>query len=464
MWFSSSSNARATLVIALGAHAALTSSVAAQQRSGSIDGITVSDVAPGAAQLLAPPPMRAAAAAVGVRESGSTFRGSVVPSELFDHSYEPIWSELQLSVLTDTSPAQSLPRTDVVLSTMFVNPLNLRANRAVDAARICDLSFPCADLDELTRAPGTAEDYRTMVESLQAEYATCDLTGDDPDTCVPNDPELAAIANDAASLCRWTEHTPEQAACVTSARESLRAHQVRECVARRAETRADSLMQCRADLLAHAQAECATRAASCQVDRLWGWEPSVRLLFGVSIYPVGTTFNDADATKTGQIQSFGGASAQLEWASRPTLETSVRVWIGREYSRPSGLPHAVLTSYLLGGVEIAGLVAPFLSAPDLRASEAYSQSGFVPGLSIGVAGQFRSCIDATSANCRDGVTSAITVTPFIDVRVSAEIQLRAGAVVSYQSLTSASVASEWSAGPVLSASGSLSAPRPGSSP
>ena len=76
------------------------------------------------------------------------------------------------------------------------------------------------------------------------------------------------------------------------------------------------------------------------------------------------------------------------------------------------------------GATLSGRVYIF-DRDGYRASKAYRESLFVPGVTLGFATEFSACVSA-QAECADGVERTVALTPFIDVRVQKQTQFRLG--------------------------------------
>jgi hypothetical protein len=106
--------------------------------------------------------------------------------------------------------------------------------------------------------------------------------------------------------------------------------------------------------------------------------------------------------------------------------------------RSSGAAHTNLAPSYGGGITLLGMVWPFVrhtkakpeevaSNNSLERSPDYIKSGFIPGLSIGVAAQVLACTGRQ--DCAQGRTLQGSVTPFIDIRAAPLIQFRLSAPV-----------------------------------
>ena len=212
----------------------------------------------------------------------------------------------------------------------------------------------------------------------------------------------------------------EAAACKTSCAAYTNADQKKACEA-----------ECD-DALSKALKTCNARRAANEWSYINDtWIPALGLSASADFYPTGTRQDPNSTSASSQsLNGWGGFTLQASLSFRPgermqaDLYGSLKPWW-----RPSGDPSARMARYFGGGATLSWLFYSFLDRGRPEQTPDYLKSGFIPGVAVGASLQALSC--TTEDTCNKGRTSQYSVTPFIEVRVKAQLQVRFSVPVAY---------------------------------
>jgi len=382
----------------------------------------------GVQEELAPTSQALASAAVSVKQDGAVFRASSVPLRAVDMAYIPVLSETKLAVSTDTSNNLTRP----ILSIAY-NPFALRGSRGPGGTSAQAPEPPresCAEV--LNRDP------RTLGCGERTFWSGCQLSAREKAL------EAAQKQHETASKdqAKAEDELLEGISHGEGALQRRKAEEVREKRARVAAATAAVESATRELEKAHkkfdgnavqAEDECIAKELAAEWERLNStWIPMVTLTGSLELYPGGKVPNPNDPTTTADLHAWGGAAVELGFLFHPSETVTAELYGAYRHSRSGGEPDAHFAKYVGGGLTASWLFAEFGNPADRYKSKDYIRDDFIPGFVGGLSVQALHCDGG--ARCIKGITDQWSVTPFVDLRIKPEIQLRLSLPIAYQYL------------------------------
>lgn len=358
---------------------------------------------------LAPPITDVLAATVSARESRGEVQvglgvGGLIPE------YIPVLSALALQVRADTDA-----RAGLTVSTGYQPPLAALASEEIstESRAACD-ARPNEALEELEEL--TAE----LLGLLPRTRANHELLSREPDG------SAAVRTWQAEALSAYERH-----ASVTSGPCSIPGTELGR--ARRLARRMDAIAAAaRSELVSCLSSEMRRHALDSAFEQTVSLSVSGGTDFFVYVdEPLVTTTNDDGTTATedrsAHVLRRAFVTGSLTWSI--TRDLSVWATAGYSWQRPSAHERYDLDQRIVGSLTIAGMI-PWA---DMQ------RDGFRPGIALGAIVGLTGCFDGEETPCRDKVAEAyddpfafdtlLTLSPFVDIRISAAFQVRVGALI-----------------------------------
>jgi len=165
-----------------------------------------------------------------------------------------------------------------------------------------------------------------------------------------------------------------------------------------------------------------------------GWVPALGLSASADLYPTGSQQDPKSTAAASQsLNGWGGFTVQASLSFRPAETVQADLYGSlKPWWRPSGDPAARMARYLGGGATVAWLFHSFLDRARPEQTADYLKSGFIPGIAMGISGQILSCLSEDT--CNKGRTDQYSGTPFLEVRVKSQAQLRISVPITYYTL------------------------------
>jgi len=386
------------------------------------------DAVAGVNALVAPTTPALISAALTTKADGSQFRATIVPFRLADVAYVEVLTEAKLSFLTDTSTG--LTRSSLGFS---YNPFALRGKRGIAIVNRLNGS-PLQDVD--CRALPAPAPHDGCGRQQARKY--CELA--------IKFAELGPKMAKAAETLATTRTAEQKALDALSTSEAVSGRQLVELEKQR-KLRSDAEVALaeidKALKTVQDDQEAIKKSDACLHERFAAeWHainttaiPMVTVTGYVESYPFGTTPDPKDTTSMTQadLEGWGG------WGVEPSLSFHLSERVGLDlygtlkHTRASGAPHTELAWYKGCGGTVSWLFHGFLKDEQLADSADYRKEGFLPGLVVGVSGQFIHCDG--KEQCAKSRTQQWSVTPFFDIRVKPQLQLRFSApLIRYESV------------------------------
>ncbi len=185
------------------------------------------------------------------------------------------------------------------------------------------------------------------------------------------------------------------------------------------------------------------------------WVPAASLTAAADFYPYGTAANPQAPGTTTRLRWWGGMTFQASLTFRKLERWQTDLWgTFRPRWRSSGAPDAGMARYAGGGASISYLAWSFLGRDRLERHADYAKTGVLPGAALGASLQGSWCL-TDDARCTDGRTRQVSLTPYLDVRITSQLQVRIGVPISWYRSVAKSGAE---AAPTLSIAGAVSPP------
>jgi hypothetical protein len=161
------------------------------------------------------------------------------------------------------------------------------------------------------------------------------------------------------------------------------------------------------------------------------WIPALGFSVAADFYPTGSQQDPKSTSATPQsLNGWGGFTLQVSLTFRPNEGVQADFYGSlKPWWRPSGDATARMARYVGGGATLSWLFYSFMDRGRPEQTPDYVKSGFVPGVAVGASGQALSCL--TEETCNKGRTRQYSVTPFVELRVKAQVQLRFSVPIAY---------------------------------
>jgi hypothetical protein len=159
------------------------------------------------------------------------------------------------------------------------------------------------------------------------------------------------------------------------------------------------------------------------------WIPAVNITGAVDVFPYGSVPDPANPSQRLALEPYGGLEGQLTLVFRPREWVELDLMGSASRKRPTGAPNTALAAYYGGAFTPSFLVWSWLDRSRIDRFGDYVKLGFIPGLALGASLQALWCPDG--ADCVGGKTFDVSVSPFVDVRIKAQLQVRFSVPIEY---------------------------------
>jgi len=161
------------------------------------------------------------------------------------------------------------------------------------------------------------------------------------------------------------------------------------------------------------------------------WIPAASVSASADFYPYGTAASPPAPATPAHLEWWGGMTFQASFTFRKVERWQTDLWGSfRPQWRSSGAAGSAMARYAGGGASVSYLAWSFLDRDHLERHPDYAKTGVLPGAALGASLQGSWCLTDDS-RCADGRTRQVSLTPYLDVRITSQLQVRLGVPISW---------------------------------